>query len=121
MTRKRVIPRRQFRYIPRSRTQDPWTSHVAGKSYEDQTIHPGTRRHLVLRLYDNAPDGLIGDELPNINWFKRVSELRRFKLLHDTQVTRITSSGKEGIVHIITDHGRHVLTWLDAGKPWPPL
>ena len=118
----RYIPRRRFRrYIPRSKNVDPWTSHKAGAGYEDQVVRPNTLRHRLLRLYDNAPDGLIGDELPNINWFKRVSELRRLKLVQNTGVTRVTSSGKEGLVHIITDHGRHVLVWLDAGKQWPPV
>jgi hypothetical protein len=106
-------------YLPRARNSDPWTSHVAGAEWEDQRIRPDSVRHKLLALFATAHDGLIGDQLPN-GWWKRVSELRRFKLIRNTGVPRMGSTDRPGLIHMITEQGRHVLVWLDAGKTWPP-
>lgn len=119
MKRRYFPPEKPRRYIPRSRTADPSTSHAAGEPYEDQVVRPNTIRHKLLRLYDAASDGLVGTELPD-GWWKRVSELRRLKLIKNTLVKRTPQGKKEGYVHIITDTGRRALARLDAGKSWPP-
>jgi len=100
----------QFKDLPLFRNTDPSTSR---KAAEQVAPRRGTQMARLLAVYADASLGLTDDRAGQraglATAHKRCSDLRNRGLIVDTGTTRLTLTGSQGMVCVITAKGQEAL------------